>query len=268
MPTIKAIETEYDGTIYRSRLEALWAAQLDALGIEYVYEPQGYDMNGVKYLPDFYLPKLDMFAEVKGMPDVKAALKIERLIDETGKDVVLLLSNGKMQFFSAKFGGYSINDNFGLGACEYNRREFNSRIEHDKGRYIPKSNQQQEIKHEPQKEVDNCDEPPYEDDATQKFPEIECSDEIAKPLSDPNNFKNVLADIVCDIKKTKQAFGVLFMGTKARFDADSKVIHIMFPAESVFAFNACQKPDVQKALKDAIKTTIGEDVPFVLEKQD
>ena len=265
MTMIKAIETEYDGVMYRSRLEALWAAQLDALGIEHVYEPQGYDMHGVKYLPDFYLPQLDMFAEVKGMPDNKSALKIERLIDETGKDVVLLLSNGKMQFFSAKFGGYSINDNFGLGACEYNRREFNSRIEHDKGRYTPKDSKQKEIKQEPSRKVDINDAPPYDDEA---FPATECGDDAFVSLLNPAAFNRVFSAILKEMKKTKQALYVLFMNTKARFDADSKRIYITFPAESVFAFNACQKPDVQKALKDAIKTTIGEDVPFVLEKQD
>ena len=36
MGTIKAIETVYNGIKYRSRLEALWAAKMDELGIEHV----------------------------------------------------------------------------------------------------------------------------------------------------------------------------------------------------------------------------------------
>lgn len=65
MNDIKAIETWYKGIKFRSRLEARWAVFFDACGIEYEYEPEGYEVNGEKYLPDFYLPGLDAFAEVK-----------------------------------------------------------------------------------------------------------------------------------------------------------------------------------------------------------
>ena len=53
---IKAIETQYKGYRFRSRLEARWAVVFDALDLEWVYEPEGYDLGGgVKYLPDFSL---------------------------------------------------------------------------------------------------------------------------------------------------------------------------------------------------------------------
>lgn len=65
--TIKAIETEYDGHIFRSRLEARWAVFFNAMAIRYEYEPEGYEgLEGVKYLPDFRLPDLGVYAEVKG----------------------------------------------------------------------------------------------------------------------------------------------------------------------------------------------------------
>lgn len=52
--TIKAIETEYNGYRFRSRLEARWAVFLDILGVKYEYEPEGFDLgNGLYYLPDF-----------------------------------------------------------------------------------------------------------------------------------------------------------------------------------------------------------------------
>ena len=52
--TIKAIETEYNGHRFRSRLEARWAVFFDALGVEYVYEPEGFTLpSGQEYLPDF-----------------------------------------------------------------------------------------------------------------------------------------------------------------------------------------------------------------------
>ena len=53
---IKALETKYDGYMFRSRLEARWACYFNNMEIEFNYEPQGFDLGGMKYLPDFYLP--------------------------------------------------------------------------------------------------------------------------------------------------------------------------------------------------------------------
>ena len=64
--TIKPIETVYNGYRFRSRLEARWAVFFDAAGVEYEYEPEGYVLNdGTNYLPDFYLPGLQLFVEIK-----------------------------------------------------------------------------------------------------------------------------------------------------------------------------------------------------------
>ena len=55
-PIMRAIETRYAGCHFRSRLEARWAVFLDALKIEWQYEPQGFELPSGRYLPDFYLP--------------------------------------------------------------------------------------------------------------------------------------------------------------------------------------------------------------------
>ena len=70
---IKAIETHYKGYRFRSRLEARWAVFFDALNIKWEYEPEGYNINGTLYLPDFYLPEYQMFCEVKpaGLSEVE-----------------------------------------------------------------------------------------------------------------------------------------------------------------------------------------------------
>lgn len=73
--TIKAIETKYDGYRFRSRLEARWAVFFNALGIEYEYEIEGYEMGSLRYLPDFYIPSLDRWFEVKGKPLNVAEIK-------------------------------------------------------------------------------------------------------------------------------------------------------------------------------------------------
>lgn len=53
---LKAIETVYNGYRFRSRLEARWAVFFGALRIPYEYEPEGFDLGGLWYLPDFRLP--------------------------------------------------------------------------------------------------------------------------------------------------------------------------------------------------------------------
>lgn len=66
MADIKPIETKYNGYRFRSRLEAKWAVFFDAAGIPYEYEPEGFVLSNNKYyLPDFYLPSLKMFVEIK-----------------------------------------------------------------------------------------------------------------------------------------------------------------------------------------------------------
>jgi len=50
---LKVIQTEYKGYRFRSRLEARWAVFFDRLGMPFLYEPEGFDLNGHWYLPDF-----------------------------------------------------------------------------------------------------------------------------------------------------------------------------------------------------------------------
>lgn len=65
MTDIKAIETSYKGYRFRSRLEARWAVFFDALGCGWQYEPEGFELNAGRYLPDFKVEGYGWF-EVKG----------------------------------------------------------------------------------------------------------------------------------------------------------------------------------------------------------
>ena len=95
--TIKAIETEYNGYKFRSRLEARWAVFFDAAGIEYQYEPEGVETSdGEKYLPDFYLPELETHVEVKGKRPgyEKEILRLPKFIEWGGQvKQILILSD-------------------------------------------------------------------------------------------------------------------------------------------------------------------------------
>lgn len=116
--TIQAIETQYAGCRFRSRLEARWAVFFDTLDIRWEYEPEGFEVpwrlsdfvqascamstdttisyeekvqhfcglcecprhtrDPIRYLPDFWLPKLKFWVEVKGSLTVS---ECERLLN-------------------------------------------------------------------------------------------------------------------------------------------------------------------------------------------
>jgi hypothetical protein len=90
--TIKPIETRYAGCRFRSRLEARWAVFFDALNLDWQYEPQGFELPSGRYLPDFYLPSIDAWFEVKGEPagwgDI-CATKASELAQMTDKCVFI-----------------------------------------------------------------------------------------------------------------------------------------------------------------------------------
>jgi rubredoxin len=68
MNNIKPIETVYKGYRFRSRLEARWAVFFDALGIKWLYEPEGFTLeDDTHYLPDFFLPDYNLWIEIKGV---------------------------------------------------------------------------------------------------------------------------------------------------------------------------------------------------------
>lgn len=83
----RAIQTSYKGYLFRSRLEARWAVFFDACGVDWEYEPEGYDLgDSIRYLPDFLLHGVDgrdggdLYVEVKGQMTAADAEKINRFV--------------------------------------------------------------------------------------------------------------------------------------------------------------------------------------------
>jgi hypothetical protein len=62
-----SIPTKYKGIKYRSKLEASWAKFFDTHRMKFAYEPEGFNFDGVLYLPDFWLPEIKTIVEVKGV---------------------------------------------------------------------------------------------------------------------------------------------------------------------------------------------------------
>ena len=99
--TIQAIETAYRGRRFRSRIEARWAVFFDALGIEWEYEKEGYDLGGTRYLPDFWLPGLRFWVEIKGEhPSEDESVKARLLAEATKRPVYVF------------FGGMDLPEDF------------------------------------------------------------------------------------------------------------------------------------------------------------
>ena len=104
---MQPIETQYNGYLFRSRLEARWAVFFDALEIYYEYEPEGFKLSWEEngeiisrgYLPDLYLPEWDCWVEIKpgNSPKIdkdkwQNTLKILSVFSEE-KNIMLLLGS-------------------------------------------------------------------------------------------------------------------------------------------------------------------------------
>lgn len=86
----KSIPTEYNGTVYRSRTEARWAVFFTSEYIPFRYETEGFDFDGVRYLPDFWLPEGKCWFEVKPFDPKPAEIdKALKLAWHTGKMVFI-----------------------------------------------------------------------------------------------------------------------------------------------------------------------------------
>jgi hypothetical protein len=87
---IQALETHYKGCRFRSRLEARHAIFFDMIEVEWRYEMEGFQLGGSRYLPDFFLPKLGLWLEVKGeYPNADEVGKAMDLSNGTGKPIAI-----------------------------------------------------------------------------------------------------------------------------------------------------------------------------------
>lgn len=80
---------KYHGYEMRSHSETRWASMMDFLGIHWRYEPAIYQTRHGGYLPDFWLPHVGAFVEVKGPKP--SGLEIEKAIgleEATGCPVI------------------------------------------------------------------------------------------------------------------------------------------------------------------------------------
>jgi hypothetical protein len=61
---------------------------MDQMEVRWEYESEGYDLGSTNYLPDFWLPDLNCFVEIKGPEPTDDELSKARLLShQSGKDV-------------------------------------------------------------------------------------------------------------------------------------------------------------------------------------
>lgn len=136
---MEAIPRHHDGVYFRSSLEADWAATLDALNIAWKYEPEGILLDsGDAYVPDFHLPEIGTWLEVKGngVPREEKAREFARMrvckcagkwcrCDWPGGEVVLIgrpsvRSSGEQRMrFGAMHWEDALGGNAWLAQCEH-----------------------------------------------------------------------------------------------------------------------------------------------------
>ena len=118
---IKPIETRAYGHRFRSRLEARWAVAFTEAAIEWQYEPDGFDLGDAGfYLPDFWLPQVNMWAEVKPdrLSDSELA-KCEALAKQSGHDCLLLIGPPSVNSYWAIHGEDLIEEIPGSNIVDY-----------------------------------------------------------------------------------------------------------------------------------------------------
>lgn len=82
MYRIKPQPVTYRGVTYRSTTEGSWAAFFDVMGIDYNYEEEWYRTKFGGYMPDFYLPYIDLYVEIKReFPDWMTIRETDKLMD-------------------------------------------------------------------------------------------------------------------------------------------------------------------------------------------
>lgn len=90
----KAIETNYRGMHFRSRLEARWAIAFDSLKIPFEYEFEGFELPSGRYLPDFDIGPGKLYFEVKGEPPTMNEIRLGCELAEMHRTTVLIAYSG------------------------------------------------------------------------------------------------------------------------------------------------------------------------------
>ncbi len=97
---MRPLATNYGGLRLRSRTEARWCVFMDLAGIRFNYELEGHRVGREAYLPDFMLPDLGAYLEVKGAEPTDQERERCRLLAQGAQAKVLLAVGPPEERFS------------------------------------------------------------------------------------------------------------------------------------------------------------------------
>lgn len=87
---MKSIPQVHDGILYRSRTEARWGEFFALAGVPFEYEPEGFDLDGEWYVPDFRVGPI--YFEVKGLEPTQREAGLAKVLASATKAPVIVAS--------------------------------------------------------------------------------------------------------------------------------------------------------------------------------
>ena len=131
---LKAINTEYNDYLFRSRLEARWAVFFDSMSWEYEYEHEGFELSsGKKYLPDFKLhitygknERLSTFVEIKPTDELSEneRNKIHSFVKDQGSILLLTGIPTTTKTYGTSISYNQKDDSFNYCECCFDNKKF------------------------------------------------------------------------------------------------------------------------------------------------
>lgn len=84
-------DSPLQGKIYlRSSYELAYVKYLDSIGELWYYEIETFDLGSTTYTPDFFLPRIDKFIEIKGYMFPCRKIKIDKFLEQYPWDLEIL----------------------------------------------------------------------------------------------------------------------------------------------------------------------------------
>lgn len=90
---MKAIPQEHNGILYRSRTEARWGEFWSLVGVKFEYEPEGFDLCGEWYVPDFFVEGIYFEIKPPKAPTGREEFVAEALAKDQDSIVVIASGN-------------------------------------------------------------------------------------------------------------------------------------------------------------------------------
>lgn len=135
--SIRAIPTPYGGEVFRSRLEARWAAFFDQLGLDWEYEEDGWELRKstwkkrvIRYTPDFRVwhgleGQDECYVEVKRDANTiddaeisRICQRLELLADASGKRCVVVFGQPSLHAYAVFKPSCELKLKRGCVACD------------------------------------------------------------------------------------------------------------------------------------------------------